>query len=153
MSNFTRKKILFVIFTKNSYFYLAQSNIILISNVPLEELEKNLTYLEQNLERLTQLVKEQEEEFYLQGQTVRKLQKQVNLANISERSVLKQKLLQEKEVKNMLGKTLLGQRRNLNHRKKILNQYKKLLSTKKNFEVQFNGSNNELTFHQTLSNF
>ncbi len=124
-----------------------------LKEISLEELEKNLTYLEQNLERLTQMVKEQEEEFYLQGQTVRKLQKQVNLANISERSVLKQKLLQEKEVKNMLGKTLLGQRRNLNHRKKILNQYKKLLSTKKNFEVQFNGSNNELTFHQTLSNF
>ena len=113
-----------------------------LKEISLEELEKNLTYLEQDLEKLTQMVKEQEDEFFLQGQTVRKLQKQVNLANISERSLLEQKLLQEQEVKNLLGKTLLGQRRNLNQKQEILNQYKELLSTKKNSKFQFNGSNN-----------
>ncbi len=112
-----------------------------INEISLPALEKNLTNLEQDLETVTQMVKEQEDEFFVQGQTVRKLQKQVNLANISERSILEQKLLQEQEVKNMLGETLLGQRRNLNHRKNILNQYKKILSTKKNSEVQFNDHN------------
>ena len=102
-----------------------------INDISLPALEKNLTNLEQDLETVTQMVKEQEDEFFVQGQTVRKLQKQVNLANINERSILEQKLLQEQEVKNMLGETLLGQRRNLNHRKKILNQYKKNLINKK----------------------
>ena len=113
-----------------------------LNAISLEELEKNLNYLEQDLEKLTQMVKEQEDEFFLQGQTVRKLQKQVNLASTSEKSMLEQQLLQATEVKNLLGETLLGQRRNLNQKKEILGQYKELLSTKKNSQVQFNGNDN-----------
>ena len=113
-----------------------------LNAVSLEELEKNFNYLEQELEKLTQMVREQEDEFFLQGQTVRKLQKQVNLANTRERSRLEQKLLQAQEVKHLLGETLLGQRRNLNQKKEILVQYKNLLSSKKNTEAQFNGHDN-----------
>ena len=107
-----------------------------LNEISLEELEKNLTYLEQDLEKLSQLVKEQEDEYFLQGQTVRKLQKKANLADIEERSVLEEQLLQEQEVKDLLGETLLGQRRTLNQRKEILKQYQELLSSKKNPEVQ-----------------
>ena len=103
-----------------------------LNEISLEDLEKNLTYLEQDLEKLTQMVKEQEDEFFLQGKTVRNLQKQVNLADTVERARFEQQLLQEQEIKNFLGETLLGQRRNLNQKKQILNYYKDLISTKEN---------------------
>ena len=106
-----------------------------LNEISLEDLEKNLTFLEQDLEKLTQMVKEQEDEFFLQGQTVRKLQKQVNLADLAERSKFEQQLFQEQEIKNFLGETLLGQRRNLNQKKRIVNQYKDFISTKKDPEA------------------
>ncbi|ELS05514.1 capsular exopolysaccharide biosynthesis protein [Xenococcus sp. PCC 7305] len=112
-----------------------------LDKISLAELEKQLTYLAQDLEKLTQIVKEQEDEFFLQGQIVRKLQKQANLSSIQEKIDIEQQLGEQQEVKNLLGETLLGQRRNLNQKREIFNQYQKLLSTKKNSEVQLNGSN------------
>ncbi|MEM9274983.1 MAG: polysaccharide biosynthesis tyrosine autokinase [Cyanobacteria bacterium P01_F01_bin.143] len=112
-----------------------------LDEISLAELEQNIAYFEQELEKLTQMVKEQEDEFFLQGQIVRKLQKQVNLANTTERTGLEQQLLQEQEVKDFLGETLLGQRRNLNQRKESLNQYREFLSTKIDSEAQLNGTN------------
>ncbi|MGK7892442.1 MAG: hypothetical protein AB4372_02015, partial [Xenococcus sp. (in: cyanobacteria)] len=114
-----------------------------LNAISLEELEKNLTYLEQDLEKLSQLVKEQEDEFFLQGQTVRKLQRKANLADLEARPILEEQLLQEQEVKDLLGETLLGQRRTLNQRKKLLTQFKELLSNKRESEVYLNSTNND----------
>lgn len=112
-----------------------------LNDISLEELEDNLTYLEQDLEKLNQMVKEQEDEFFLQSQTVRKLQKKANLANIEERSILEAQLLQEQEVKELLGETLLGQRKTLNQRREFLSQFKEFLSHKRDTEVQLKGTN------------
>ena len=111
-----------------------------LNRISLDELEKNLTALEQDLEKLNQMVKEQEDEFFLQGQTVRKLQRKANLADIQERAVLEEQLSQEQEVKDLLGETLLGQRRTLNQRKELLSQLKEFIFTKKTSEVQVNGT-------------
>jgi len=133
--------------TMSNHYTKARRNALIfgldspeLDDISLAELEENINYLEQDLEKLTQMVKEQEDEFFLQGQIVRRLQKEVNLANISEKANLEEKLLQEQEIKDFLGETLLGQRRNLNQKKEILNQYKEFLLTKKNSEVQLNGN-------------
>jgi capsular exopolysaccharide synthesis family protein len=101
-----------------------------LNNVPLEELEATIVYLQQDLEDLTRLVKEQEEELFLQRQKVKKFQRKVNLATDEARLNLEEQLSQEQERKNMLDETLVGQRRNLDKRKKILNKYRQVLETK-----------------------
>jgi polysaccharide biosynthesis transport protein len=103
-----------------------------LNSVPLEELEATIVYLQQDLEDLTRLVKEQEEELFLQRQKVKKFQRKVNLAADEERLSLEEQLSQEQERKNMLDETLVGQRRNLDKRKKILTKYRQVLETKQN---------------------
>ena len=82
------------------------------------------------MEDLTQLVKEQEEELFMQNQLVKKLQKRVNLSRDIDRSFLVQQLAQEQEGKNMLNATLVGQRRNLERKQRILRQYRQALMIK-----------------------
>ncbi len=101
-----------------------------LNAVPLDELEATIVYLQQDLEDLTRLVKEQEEELFLQRQKVKKFQRTVNLSTDEKRMSLEEQLAQEQERKNMLDETLVGQRRNLDKRKKILNKYRQVLETK-----------------------
>ena len=98
--------------------------------IPLDKLEDTIERLENDLAGLTSLVKEQEDELFMKRQAVKKLQRKVNLASVRERSVLEQKLTQEQEIKQMLDKTLIGQKRNLARKKQILRQYKEILQVK-----------------------
>ena len=97
---------------------------------PVGELQKIVNYLQQDLEELTQLVREQEEELFMQSQMVKKLQKKVNLSRDIDRSFLEQQLAQEQEHKNMLNATLIGQRRNLEKKQQMLRQYRQALTAK-----------------------
>ncbi|HHP7232769.1 MAG TPA: polysaccharide biosynthesis tyrosine autokinase [Xenococcaceae cyanobacterium] len=101
-----------------------------ILSTPVEQLQEIVNYLHQDLEALTQLVKEQEEELFMQRQMVKKLQKRVNLSRDIDRSFLEQQLAQEQEHKNMLNATLIGQRRNLERKQEILRQYHQALTAK-----------------------
>ena len=101
-----------------------------IISIPTEQLQEIVNWLQQDLEDLTQLVKEQEEELFMQNQMVKKLQKRVNLSRDIDRSFLAQKLAQEQEQKNMLNATLVGQRRNLERKQRILRQYRQALMIK-----------------------
>ncbi len=101
-----------------------------IISIPTEQLQEIVNCLQQDLEDLTQLVKEQEEELFMQNQMVKKLQKRVNLSRDIDRSFLAQHLAQEQERKNMLNATLVGQRRNLERKQRILRQYRQALTIK-----------------------
>lgn len=98
---------------------------------PINKLEEMVVYLKQDLEDLTQLVKEQEEELLVKRQKVKKLQRKVNLATEKERYDLEMQLAQEQEQKRMLDETLVGQRRNLQKRKEALYEYQQVLETRK----------------------
>nr|MDJ0680647.1 polysaccharide biosynthesis tyrosine autokinase [Xenococcaceae cyanobacterium MO_167.B52] len=101
-----------------------------IISIPKDQLQNIVNYLQEDLEELTQLVKEQEEELFMQSQMVKKLQKRVNLSRDIDRSFLGQQLTQEQERKNMLNATLVGQRRNLERKQRMLQQYRQALTVK-----------------------
>ena len=91
-----------------------------IEHTSTEELERTILDWQKDLDQLTRIVQEQEDELLLLEQTVRKLQKKVHLASDSDRIYLEDKLSQEQERQDMLNETLMGQRRNLKKRKQLL---------------------------------
>ena len=99
---------------------------------PLDKLETMVLNLQQDLEDLSRLVKEQEEELLLQRQKVQNLHQQVSMAGENERFFLNNQLNQEQERRRMLDATLVGQRRNLEKRRDMLYQYQQVLESRKN---------------------
>ena len=119
---------------KDSKINLDDYNLNLddIDQTPIEEIEQIVLNLRNDLDQLTKIVQEQEEELLLQEHTVRELLAQLEATNSTrERFVLERKLLQEQECENMLHETLIGQRSNLEKRKELLLQYQKLLFAKR----------------------
>lgn len=106
----------------------AKLNLEELDNTPVENLKEIVNEFQRELDSLAKLVKEQEEELFLQRQAVKKLQRKLNIATEQERFSLEQTLAQEQERRSMLDKTLVGQRRNLEKRKEILRQYQQILS-------------------------
>ena len=98
--------------------------------VPIAQLEDTIDRLQKDLEELTAFVREQEDELFLKRQIVRKLQRKVNLAPIPKRFSLEQELAEERENKQMLDRTIVGQQRNLARKREILSQYKEMLAVK-----------------------
>ncbi|ELS03867.1 capsular exopolysaccharide biosynthesis protein [Xenococcus sp. PCC 7305] len=103
-----------------------------IDHSPIEEIENKVLDLQQDLDQLTKIVHEQEEELLLHEHTVRQIQEQLEVTTSTrERFVLERQLLQEQECQNMLQETLIGQRSNLEKRKQLLLQYQKMLFAKR----------------------
>lgn len=103
-----------------------------IQSIPNNQLEETISYLQKDLEELTELVKEEEDELFRKRQVVRKLQRKINLASFEERSSLEKELDQEQEFKNMLDETLVGQRRNLNKKREVLRKYQYAFEARQN---------------------
>lgn len=111
----------------------SEFNLKKLRDIDQDELTKIIIHCQQNLEDSIQLVQEQEDELFIKKYDVRKLQRKVNIANNLERYGLENKLKEEEELKNLLKATLIGQRRTLQKKSKILLQYQQLLE-----EKQFN---------------
>jgi len=103
-----------------------------IQSIPNNQLEETISYLQKDLEELTELVKEEEDELFRKRQVVRKLQRKINLASLEERYSLEKELDQEQEFKNMLDETLVGQRRNLNKKREVLRKYQYAFEARQN---------------------
>lgn len=99
-------------------------------DIPVDRLEDTINHLEQDLAELTALVQEQEDELLMKSQIVRKLRRKVKLASIPERFSLEEELAQEQEIKQMLEKTLRGQRCNLARKRQIICQYQEIIQVK-----------------------
>ncbi len=95
-------------------------NLEEIEHTPIEELEHIILDWKKDLDQLTRIVQEQEDELLLLEQTVRQLQEKVDIASDRDRIFLEHQLSQEQERHNMLNETLVGQRRNLKKRKQLL---------------------------------
>ena len=98
---------------------------------PLDKLETMVFHLQHDLSDLTRLVKEQEDELLMQRQKVKQLQRRANIASLDEPIDIENQLTQEQERKRMLDETLVGQRRNLEKRRKMLYQYQQVLESRK----------------------
>ena len=101
-----------------------------IQSSSVRQLEETISYLQKDLEDLSKLVKEQEDELFNKRQIVRQLQRKVNASSTPERFELEKELAQEQEIKQLLDDTLVGQRRTLNRKRKILRQYQEALQAK-----------------------
>ena len=98
-----------------------------LENIPLPNLESLVANLKQDLEKIAKFVSDQEEELGWQCQTVEELEAKITNANEFERLALEQELADEKEAKKMLDRTLIGQRRSLKERYRVLLEHSRIL--------------------------
>ncbi len=98
-----------------------------LEGMPLGELEQKVKELQQEMEKFTRFVNDQEEELGYQQQQIEEVEKKINQANEFDRMSLETELAEEQDHYQMLDKTLVGQRRTLREREEILNQHQKVL--------------------------
>jgi hypothetical protein len=98
-----------------------------LDDLPLGELETKVNQLKAELDKFIQFVNDQEEELTGQSQAVQELEAKLAIANEYDRLPIESELAEERERKNMLDETLVGQRRNLKERQKIFLQYLRVL--------------------------
>lgn len=110
-----------------------------IENMPLGELKEIVQQIQGDLDKLVRFVNDQEEELSLQSQAVRKIEGQLATAGEIDRLRLEALLAEEQEKKQMLDQTLLGQRRNLRERQKILLEHLRILRQREG-ELDIEGS-------------
>ena len=117
-----------------------------LANMPLDELEKTVADLQQDLEKVARFVNEQEEELSWQCKAVEELEAKIQAASEFDRLGLEQELVEEKEAKKMLDETLVGQRRSLRERHEFLLQHVRILKRRQgviDFEGGFDSFNLE----------
>lgn len=117
-----------------------------LANMPLDELEKTVANLQQDLEKVARFVNEQEEELSWQCKEVEELEAKIQAASQFDRLSLEQELVEEKEAKRMLDETLVGQRRSLRERHEFLLQHLRILKRRQgviDFEGGFDSFNIE----------
>ncbi|WP_026079823.1 pilus motility taxis protein HmpF [Spirulina subsalsa] len=98
-----------------------------LETMALEELQRVVEGLEQDLAKLVRFVEDQEEELNLQREAVEEIQEKLKNANVYEASALEQELADEQEQKKLLDQTLIGQRRTLAERRSVLRQHLRVL--------------------------
>ena len=98
-----------------------------IENMPLPSLESKVESLKQDLEKVARFVSDQEEELDWQCKAVEELEAKIAEVGEFERLTLEQELADEKEAKKMLDRTLVGQRRSLKDRHRVLLQHSRVL--------------------------
>ena len=98
-----------------------------LENMPLPNLESTVASLKKDLEKVARFVSDQEEELAWQCQAVEELEAKIADKNEFERLALEQELADEKEAKKMLDQTLIGQRRSLKERHRVLLEHSRVL--------------------------
>ncbi|OCQ89224.1 pilus motility taxis protein HmpF [Limnothrix sp. PR1529] len=96
--------------------------------MPIGELQELTAQLQRDLEKLSRLVSDEEEELSAKRQAIEELQGQINSANEYDRIQLETNLADERDGCQMLEETLVGQRRNLQEREEVLHAHKTVLN-------------------------
>nr|WP_199305243.1 pilus motility taxis protein HmpF [Phormidium sp. FACHB-592] len=98
-----------------------------LEKLPIDELQKVVSDLERDLQKLSQFVESQEEELRYKQQEINDLQAKIQAANEYDRLNLENELADEQDGYQMLNETLVGQRRNLRERDGLLSQHRAVL--------------------------
>jgi len=104
-----------------------QIDLTALEKMPLDDLQKLVQDLEQELQKLSQFVESQEEELRYKQQEIDELQAKIQAANEFDRLNLENELADEQDGYQMLNETLVGQRRSLNDRRGVFNQHQMVL--------------------------
>ncbi|MDX2231847.1 MAG: pilus motility taxis protein HmpF [Leptolyngbyaceae cyanobacterium bins.349] len=105
----------------------AEVDMEALEKMPLDELQNLAQDMESELAKLSGFVQSQEEELAAKQQEIEDLKAKIQSANEYDRLNLENELADEQDGYQMLNETLVGQRRNLQSRKSILNQHQAVL--------------------------
>ncbi|MEA5515854.1 pilus motility taxis protein HmpF [Nodularia sp. UHCC 0506] len=104
-----------------------QVDVEALENMSLEELQQVIQDLKYKLEMDSSFVHDQEQELTYKQETIEKLQNQINTPGEEDTINLETELADEKDLYQMLNETLVGQRRNLQQRQKLIQQHENIL--------------------------
>jgi chromosome segregation ATPase len=104
-----------------------QVDLAALEKMPLDELQRLVQELEQELVKLSQFVESQEEELRSKQEEIDALQAKIQAASEFDRLNLENELTDEQDGYQMLNETLVGQRRSLGERRGLLNQHQMVL--------------------------
>ena len=108
------------------------------------DLQSLVTKLEQDLDKMSRFVADQEEELRLQQEDIDALQAKMESANEYDRLQLETEIAEENERHVMLNRTLVGQRRNLLEREEVLSQHRAVLLRRQGLAAEGTGAAAEL---------
>jgi chromosome segregation ATPase len=121
-----------------------------LENMPLEELQRVVRELQQDLDKVFQFVNDQEEELKLQEETIEEVQAKLDNASGSEQENLQTELADEQDRYQMLNETLVGQRRTLREREEILSQHQNVMWQRLGSASGGNNQDNKVDLGPTL---
>jgi polysaccharide biosynthesis transport protein len=98
-----------------------------LENTSTESLKQIICALEKNLDHVTSLLSEEEEELTRERKIMSQLEQELFLADSHEQASVEEQLIKEQEKNRVLYKSLIGQRRNLEKRKEMLSRYQRVL--------------------------
>ncbi|MDP5337543.1 MAG: pilus motility taxis protein HmpF [Nodularia sp. (in: cyanobacteria)] len=104
-----------------------QVDVEALERISLEELTKVIQDLNYKLEMDSSFVHDQEQELTYKQETIDQLQNQIQEAADKDQVNLETELADEKDLYQMLNETLVGQRRNLLQRHKLIKQHENVL--------------------------
>jgi chromosome segregation ATPase len=113
-----------------------QIDVPALENMPLDELQKLVQDLQQKFDIDSNFVHEQEQELKYKQETIETLQNKVSQASDQEVINLEIELAEEKDLYQMLNQSLVGQRRNLLQRQKLIKQHQNILLRRQGHTVE-----------------
>ncbi|MEO1391465.1 MAG: pilus motility taxis protein HmpF [Cyanobacteria bacterium J06634_5] len=104
------------------------------------DLQVLVSGLEQDLDKMSRFVNDQEEELRLQQEDIDAIQAKIKTANEYDRLQLETEIAEERDRHVMLNRTLIGQRRNLLEREEVLSQHRAILLRKQGLATEGTGA-------------
>nr|WP_199326341.1 pilus motility taxis protein HmpF [Nostoc parmelioides] len=121
-----------------------------LENMPLDELQKIVQDLIDKLGIDSSFVHDQEQELTYKQQTIEELQQKINQASGQDLVNLQLELSDERDLYQMLNQTLVGQRRNLLARQKLIQQHQNVLLRRQGQPVPTTEEDNSVDFSPIL---
>lgn len=121
-----------------------------LEKMPLEELQKIVQDLTNKLEIDSSFVHDQEQELKYKQETIEDLQNKIKSAPDQDQVNLAMELSDEKDLYQMLNESLVGQRRNLLQREKLLKKHQNILLRRQGQIVADETQENQIDFGPIL---
>lgn len=126
-------------------------DVATLEKMALEELQKIVQDLQSKLGIDSSFVHDQEQELKYKQAIIEELQQRIYQVSESEKSKLEAELAEEKDLYQMLNKTLVGQRRNLLERQELLRQHQMILFKRQGHTPKHEQDNQNIAFSPLLA--
>ncbi|MBD2197904.1 MULTISPECIES: pilus motility taxis protein HmpF [Calothrix] len=129
---------------------LAQVDVKALENMALDELQKVVQDLQEKYDIDSSFVQDQEQELKYKQEAIDALEKKIHQASDQDAINLEMELADEKDLYQMLNQSLVGQRRNLLQRQKLLKQHQTILLKKQGHTVANEAQDNSIDLQPIL---